>query len=372
MFKSDIGGSGQGVFPVYFGGNKGDQRSYLNLATCGTRVATVPNYTCAGEQNQVPMAGLSDVEPAMFRGINVPADDPTYPQDGLSVDQLGELDTVPIVQTVFGVAVNKSLRDALQAKQGLTAGSEDEAQRPSMSLIEATSYFSGALGSPSTGAGWQPIVGAADAKKDSRVNVCRRVAGSGSQAAANAHLIQFPCNASAGTVADSTYSDNGLTNAVASVGPTGSLFVFEGSSTGNVISCLGAAEDKSAYAIGHVSKENAETGAKWRHVKLDGIAPSRANLQNGKYTYFFESTMQWHKDHFATLAQDQQDFLTQFRAEAAKPDSLSKLATATKQGVAALPDSYAGAFGTGTQNEIDFGSRVSRLGNSCAAPIVVK
>lgn len=372
MFKSDIGGSGQGVFPVYFGGLQGDQRSYLNLATCGARVAAVPNYTCAGEQTQVPMAGLSDVEPGMFRGLNVPTDDATYPQDGLNVDQLGELDTLPVIQTVFGVAVNKSLRDALQTKQGLTAGSEAEDQRPSMSLIEATSYFSGALGSPGTGAGWQPIVSSGDAKKASRVNVCRRVAGSGTQAAANAHLIQFPCNASAGSVADASYSDNGLANAVASVGPTGNLFVFEGSSTGNVVSCLGAAEDKAAYAIGHVSKENDETGAKWRHVKLDGIAPSRANLQNGKYTYFFESTMQWHKGRFDGLAQDQQDFLTQFRAEASKPDSLSKLSTATKRGVAALPDSYAGAFGTGSQNEIDFGSRVSRLGNSCAAPIAVK
>ena len=33
--------------------------------------------------------------------------------------------------------------------------------------------------------------------------------------------------------------------------------------------------------------------------------------------------------------------------------------------VAALPDSYAGDFGTGSANEIAFGSRVSRGGNSC-------
>lgn len=372
LFKSDIGGSGQGVFPVYFGGAEGATRSFLNLNTCGTRAASAPNYTCTGEQTQVSMAGVSDVEPGMFKGINTPTDDPSYPQDGLSDEQLGAMDIAPLFQTVFGVAVNKSLRDAMQTKQGLTAGSDDEAQRPSMSLVEATSYFSGSLASPSAGMGWQAIVGASDAKKDTRVNVCRRVQGSGTQAAANATLVGFPCNGSALPVADSSFSDGGLTNAISSVGPSGEVFVYEGSSTGNVISCLGAAEDSAAYAIGHVSKENNEAGSKWRHVKLDGIAPSRDNVKAGKYGYFFESTMQWHRDYVATLSADQQQFLADFRTEAGKPSSLAKLSSSTQNGVAALPESYAGAFGSGTTDEIAFGSRVTRGGNSCSAPIFAK
>jgi len=372
LFKSDIGGSGQGVFPVYFGGAEGATRSFLNLSTCGTRAASAPNYTCTGEQTQVPMAGVSDVEPAMFKGVNTPTDDPTYPLDGLNDEQLGALDIAPLFQTVFGVAVNKSLRDAMQAKQGLTVGSDDEAQRPSISLVEANSYFSGALGSPSAGLGWQPIVSASDAKRATRVNVCRRVNGSGTQAAANAMFAGFPCNSAAGTVAEAGSSTEVLPNAVSSVGTTGDFFVFEGSSTGNVISCLGTAEDKAAYAIGHVSKENAEAGSKWRHVKLDGIAPSRDNVKAGKYSYFFESTMQWHSGHVATLSADQQQFLSEFRAEAGKPSSLAKLTAATQNGVAALPVAYAGAYGEGTADEIAFGSRVIRGGNSCSAPIVAK
>ena len=372
FFKSDIGGSGQGVFPVYFGGAQGDTRTFLSVQTCSTRAASVPNYTCSTEQSQVPSAGVSDVEPALFKGQNTPLDDPSYPPDGLSDLQLGEMTTTPLFQTVFGVAVNKALRDALQAKQGLTVGDETEVNRPSMSSIEAASYFAGLLGDPSSGLGWQPIVGANDAKKATRVNVCRRVQGSGTQASANAFLNGFPCNSAAGTIADRTYSDNGLVNAVASVGPTGNLFVFEGSSTGNVISCLGGAEDKAAYAIGHVSKENSESGSKWRHVKLDGIAPSRDNVKAGKYAYFFESTMQWHNAHVGTLAQDQQDFLSQFAAEAGKPSSLAKLSATTQNGVAALPVAYAGAYGVGTTEEIAFGSRVTRGGNSCAVPFVAK
>lgn len=377
LFKSDLGGSGQGVFPVYFGGANGATRSFLSLTNCSARVAPAnpSNYTCSTEQNQIPTGGVSDVEPGLFKGINVPGDDPSYPQDGLSGDQLGEMDIAPLFQTVLAVATNKSLRDAMQAKQGLTVGSEAEADRPSISLAEATSYFTGALGSPAEGKGWQVIVGATDAKKDTRVNVCRRVNGSGTQASANAFIVQFPCNSSAPSPATFDFSDanllgpNGEPPLATQAGPAGSLMVFEGSTTGNVITCLGSAEDNGGYAIGHVSKENNEqaTGSKWRHVKLDGVAANRDNVKNGKYAYFFESTMQWHTSYVnsSDVTQDQRDFLSQFRAEAAKPDSLARLSSANQQGVAALPDSYAGVFGTGTANEIAFGSRVSRGGNSC-------
>jgi len=372
MFKSDIGGSGQGVFPVH----AQSARSFLSLSTCGARVATVPNYTCNGEQTQVPMAGMSDVEPGLFKGVNVPQDGSNYPADGLSDAQLAELNIAPLFQTVFGVAVNKALRNAMQTAQGLTAGSEDAAQQPSMSLAQATSYFGGYLTTPSAGLGWQPIVAANDAKRASRVNVCRRVAGSGTQAAANAFLLGLPCNGSAYAPADSGYSDAGLSNAVASVGATGEMFVFEGSSTGNVISCLNQAETNNAYAIGHVSKENAPattgTIGQWRHVKLDGVEPSRDNTKAGKYNYFFESTMQWNTATFDGLSSDQQDFLTAFRGEAGKPASLAKLSAATQNGVAALPESYAGAYAAGTADEISFGSRVSRGGNSCQAPVIFK
>lgn len=367
FFKSDLGGSGQGVYPVYFGGAEGATRPFLSLANCSTRAAAVPNYTCSTEQNQIPMGGVSDVEPGLFKGINVPGDDPNYPQDGLSADQLAALDSAPVFQLVAAVAANKSLRDAMQAKQGLTVGSDAEADRPSISLAEATSYFTGSLAAPADGLGWQILVGDANPKAATRVNICRRVNGSGTQAMANAFIVQFPCNSAAQTPATADFSDPPRANLATNAGPAGNLFVFEGSTTGNVISCLGAAEDNAAYALGHVSKENNElaSGSKWRHLKIDGIAPNRDNVKNGKYGYFFESTMQWHTGLFATLSQDQQDFLTQFRATASTPDSLAKLAAANQQGVAALPDAYAGAFGTGTANEIAFGSRVSRGGNSC-------
>lgn len=377
LFKSDLGGSGQGVFPVYFGAiGDNPTRTFLDLGTCDTRTSgAAPNYRCAGEQAQVPMAGISDVEPGLFKGVNVPPDDPSYPADGLTPAQLADLDTGTLFQTVFAPAVNLALRNEMQARQGLVSGSEAEADRPSMSLAELSSYFSGVLSDPSSGLGWQPIVRATDPLRNSRVNICRRVNGSGTQASANAFILQFPCNSSAPLPADRTFSDSPLGNlpqSASNAGPSGNIFVFEGSTTGNVISCLSAAQTNLGYAIGHVSKENNEAGSNWRHVRVDGIAANRDNVKSGKYNYFYESTMQWHVAKFAALSPDQKDFLTQFRAEASKPDSLARLAPANQLGVAALPTSYAGAFGTGSANEIAFGSRALRGGNSCQVPVIVK
>jgi hypothetical protein len=380
LYKSDIGGSGQGVFPVYFGSiSPFPTRSFLtvNDPNCpGPRAATIPNYTCStAEQQQVPMVGVSDAEPALFKTINVPEDDPTYPQDGLSPTQLAALAVTPLFQTVFGVAVNKSLRDAMQTAQGLTAGSEVDAQQPTISKGQAASYFAGVLGDPSSNLGWQTLVSATDPKRGTRVNVCRRVPGSGTQAAANAYFANFPASSDPLNVARFDVSDTGLTNASSSVGATGSLFVFEGSTTGNVIACLNQADAAGvgAYAIGHVSRENVPAaGANWRHVKLDGFLPSRDNVKSGLYNYFYESTVQWATVKFNSLTVDQRAFLTGFRDEARRPASLALLSTAAQGGVAALPDTYPGAFGTGTAPEITFGSRVSRGGNSKVDPLFFK
>ena len=376
LFKSDIGGSGQGVFPVYLR----SQRGFLDLTSCGTRAGTVPNYTCAGEQQKVPMAGVSDVEPGMFTGVNVPKDDPSYPPGGLSSAQISDLDVRPLFQTIFAVAVNKALRDAMQSAQGILPVGDAGAE-PTMSRTAAGSFFTGALTSPASGLGWQSLVKTTDVLKDSQVNICRRVDGSGTQASANAFFLTFPCNNNALALADKSFSDVGPDDqALSNVVSTGNVFIYEGSTTGNVISCLNAADTNGAYAIGHVSKENVPNAVatatnpvgNWRHVKLDGVSPNRDNTKGGQYDYFFESTMQWNKLEFATLSTDQKGFLTAFAARARLPSSLAKLSSSAQNGVAATPGTYAGAYGTGTADEIKFGSRVSRGGNSCVPPTFAK
>jgi hypothetical protein len=154
--------------------------------------------------------------------------------------------------------------------------------------------------------------------------------------------------------------------------PTGTLFVFEGPGTGDVVTCLNTANTKGGYAIGHVSRENVPGTNQWKHVRLEGAQPSRDNAKAGRYDYLVESTIQYNNAAFAALSAAQKSFVTGFIAQARTPDALARLSTANQQGVAALPDSYAGAFGTGTANEIAFGSRVTRAGNSCNPLTAVK
>jgi hypothetical protein len=407
VFKSDAGGSAQGVFPVFFQ----DQRPFVQpvpLSGCTTTTTVDRVYSgCPGTRNQAPNFGISDVEPNVFKGFNVPkdpldADDDIYPADGLSPAQQALLQITPVVQTIFGVAVNNRLYDDMFAKQGLaakfsstgalcTTASTDENCIPSIGYAEARSLFSG------TEANWRLLSNNA-ALQNSQLNICRRVDGSGTQAAANLHLLTFPCNGSAGAPADWTFSSSAAPEAVSSslsttesgktianylidnmgggtgVGPmpSGTTFVFEGPGTGDVVSCLNRANNAQGYAIGHVSKENVPGTGLWKHVRLEGANPLRDNAKQGRYDYTVESTVQYLKTAFNALTASQRAFITGFTNEIKKPDSLAKLSTANQQGVAALPSSYTGAFGSGNANTIAFGSRVTRAGNSCNPMTAVK
>lgn len=426
VYKSDQGGSAQGVFPVALE----NARPFVNASDLANCTATTPDrvYTnCTSQQTAVPQFGISDVEPALFQGVNVPNDplDPavaTYPGGGLSAAQLAALDIKPVVQTIFGVAVNNALYNAMFANQGIsgrrdaagaacTNASTDQNCVPTIGYSQARTVFSGTFDN------WSLLVGTADAKRNSQVNICRRVQGSGTQAAANLVLGNVPCSASAlppkdwavstsaapdemspflnTTVGGSTINrylndnmgngwtdsdgDGALdapgTDAYGATMPSNAVFVFEGPGSGDVVSCLRMAEYTGGYAIGHVSRENTGAAALatgWRHVKLEGASPLRDEAKAGRYDYVVESTIQRLKAPSVPLSAQQAAFITAFTTEIAKPAALTKLSSGNQNGVTALPTSYAGNFGTGTAAEITFGSRVTRDGDSCQPLRAVK
>jgi ABC-type phosphate transport system substrate-binding protein len=376
FYKIDRGGSAQGVQPVASPAGVGTPLPYMDLTSCGARVATVPNYTCTGlAASQVPLLGVSDVEPQLFVGVNVPTG---FNAGGLSAAELGALTVTPVVQTVFGVAVNTRLRDALQAAQGLVVGDNTDANRPSVPRSVVGSIFRGEAADPANGLGWHAL---GVASPDKQVNVARRVAGSGTQAAANMYFGGFPCGPNAkipATNTDFPSSTGGNSNAGPFTG-TG-LYVYEGSSTGNVISFLTNAQADAVnapYAIGHVSLENAET-ASFKHVRVDGVLPTRANATAGRYDYVVESTFQYITNKVNTLkasasATDKVvgNFVEAFVTSSGLPKNLAALSVANQNGVASLPDAgpfNAAAVQTNVLNGGDltrFNSRMSRGGNSC-------
>jgi hypothetical protein len=280
-------------------------------------------YKCGNTNEQkVPDAGFSDIEPNKFFGINTPAGLPEYvTSSGLTLSTFGAL--------VFGTPVTLDLRNALQAVQGLTVGAEDEANMPSLSDIEIRSLFTGGVANwnnfmvtnPAAPAGPKialashpAVVALGTVPVDKKVQICRRVNGSGTQAQSNAIWLNWPCDTTVVTPA----SEPG--NPV--LGPV----VANNSGSSDVSRCLDDFNDGSnastknaaltkRWAIGINSTENNTNNAfSYRFIKVNGAAPTIQAVHAGDYYDYAEQSFQYrtNTDRLlnATLAADKTDTLT--------------------------------------------------------------
>lgn len=346
--KSDQGGSGNGVFPVAYS----QALPFLNLvaAQCNatTKVCKSAGFTRA------PDGGVSDVSPTAFNPeFNRPLEPVNFSDKGAFPDvtnsNFSRVDGV--VQTVFGLAVSQPLYAALQADQGVGTG------RPTVPTAVISSMLSNAF-DPSIS--WKALLpNSAAGVQNQQINICRRVNGSGTQTSANRYWHEYASNTASLFPADNA-GNSEFPSDINNVGNAGTILVYEGSSTGNVRDCLAKANDVNAFAIGHVSLENAET-AKWKFAKIDGAEGSRDNAKKGFYHYVFESTMQVRNSAAAT----QKSFLNAFIDASKRPANLNQLSTAAQNGVMALPTAStcaAAEFGSYAVNsaEAKFCSRVRR------------
>jgi hypothetical protein len=312
VYKSSVGGSGNGTAPVA----NSSTLAFMDLATMpaigsggattapaagtcsnATTIAAVPpvgtdtiglpayqdvicNQTLV---NKVTEAGLSDVEPALFKGSVT----------GLDNTALGKLAVSPINQLVFGVPVTTGLRNALQAAQGLTVGAEDEANMPSLSKAQVTGIYTGSIIT------WDQL---GLSNPDDPVNaiwVVRRVQSSGTQTSARVYFLNDPCAPGmAQFVADGDPAVASNALACSSADPLGAGYglVYQGSGSGNVVTCLNEHETDKRWAVGVLSTEfvagsTGNTG--YRFIKVDGAAPTLFNAANGTYQYVMEATLQW-------------------------------------------------------------------------------
>lgn len=381
------GGSGNGVYPIAkqvdsggaFNTAAGTRRQIVSPGSCTGAAAP---YTCGTAQHgdRYSDAGISDVEPAMFRfDLNKPA---AFASTALEDFEIGNLDVASQFQVIFGIAATNNLYEDLATAQGLSTGA---GQVPSLSRTSLIALFSGSLSDPASGLGWQAIFTPgtlpANPAVTGPVNIGRRVNGSGTQTAANAYFQAYGCSPTAN-----------LAPADASGTNPGSIVIDEGSGTGNVITFLNGRNAAGEYAVGLVSKENAPAvGSGWKHVAIDGVVPSRDNAKTGKYDYVYEQTMQWNTaylDNFRTLpvgsggagyalpagvtVADLKSFLSTFRSRSGNPVVLDSIASsAVKEGIAALGNFNEGyifndpALTTQGLANKKFVSRMTRNGSSC-------
>lgn len=279
-------------------------------------------YKCGATVVQrVPDAGFSDIEPNKFFGINTPGGLPGYTaSSAVTSATFGAL--------VFGTPVSLDLRNALQAAQGLTVGSETEANMPSLTTTEIRSLFSGVIPNwnsfmvtnPAAPAGPKialatlpAVVALGTVPADKKVQICRRVNGSGTQAQFNAIFTNWPCDTTTTTMPQApgnTFS-----------GPV----VAENSGSSDVSRCIDDFNDGSnastknaaltkRWAIGINSTENNMNNAfSMRFIKINGAAPTIQAVHAGDYEDYAEQSFQYRTNSStllnASLAADKTDTL---------------------------------------------------------------
>ena len=404
VYKRDQGGSGQGVTPILV--PAAASRMDVTAAGCVRNIALpaapapatdiqIPSYLCSSvDATAVPDGGISDVEPALLQqAVNR--------QTGVAALAIpATVNFGSVVQGIFGVAVNKKLYTRLQEAQNIvpvdvpadqdTWTAADIASIPSLSTEFVRAALTGGIvGNAAANRGWNLVVPAAPVVAGKTINVCRRVEGSGTQAASNAFFALNPCQSGYNAaLSPSGFAQPAATPAVAGVNGTlgvraTSTAYSEATSSGNVENCLGTtvesavnpadATDNEAYGIAVLGRENnprANGGDKgYRYVKLDGVAPIRALAKAGDYQFVYEATLQWNTAN-AGLTADKIAFLTNLRSNIGKSASLAKADADTRQGVMAPPATYSGAYAALTNvDELAFGSRAGRANNNSCTPI---
>jgi len=375
LHKRSKGGSGQGVQPV--ADAVAIDAMNINNGNCTETAAGSKDWRCTisntGDLVQrVSHAGISDVEPALFVGLNVPEG-----AKPVTKAQLQELEVTSMNAVVFGIPVTTNLRNALQVAQGLTEGVDDEANMPSLSKGQVAGLMSGAIpdwglvmvnGVPLTEvAGVTPPV-AEGSEGFSLVHVCRRVPGSGTQAQMNAKFLNTPCAAGVSEPLRADASD-------ADFGPV----VVENSGSGDLTSCLNDKFTANNWAVGIQSLEkNADLDDDFRFIKIDGVAPTLENVASNKYFDWVETTMQWRKTN-QKPAGDVLNILKVIAKNASSPANINSLNAGFDHPFAATPGAYLALSSNGHAPSIPFDGAnpvavsshaTSGKPNSCATPLV--
>ncbi len=316
LYKYSVGGSANGVTPV----NNASNLPFLDLTklntscTAGsatadadgtaTNLSTYQVFSCTAASsnlvtNTLSYIGISDVEPAFFGAPS----------------SYSKLSSAGLASVIFGVPVSKNAYNALQVAQGLTEGSLTEANMPSLSQAQITSMFT------QEGQTWSGL-GTGITLADDTVYVARRPNSSGTQKTFEA-LIARTVNGTLG--ARNCQSDvesfvsgvDALDNNVVNNTCDGSNLVVNGSGSGQVAACLNKHNDAGRGAVGVQTTETKVTSSsKFLFVKIDGVAPTQANVASGKYTAYSDAAINLRTGATSPTASadNYSNFVTKFKA----------------------------------------------------------
>lgn len=273
---------------------------------------------CSGVIIQaIPDVGVADEDPALFN----------IGQQAISASLINNLNTTPLFQNQFAVAVTLNLYRALQRAQSLTLD-DTLANMPTLTKAQISGLYSGLITS------WSQILSPNGTAINSatynngtavsgQVYLCRRGDNSGTNVSADVYFLRNRCNytPSAGILAQvatpmlqvtsggttpctglpsgQTAENNGCTWAAANIADT----VFGGAATGDVVSCLNAHSlpSSNTFAFGHLGatskfddplgvEASGEPGTShFRYIAIDSRKPTVLGMANGTWDYAFDN-----------------------------------------------------------------------------------
>jgi hypothetical protein len=376
--------------------------------------------------SRVADIGTSDIEPDKFTSafnLNVPASDfdldgvrgPVDADDVLAPHDATGLIKEGVAQLMFNTPVNLLMYQDLQRAQfpaghplfndcnpagatyGSIANSGDNANRekcmPSLSSSVIRSIFAkgGAVRSSldfqaesAYGSGvYAEQVATTNGATDNSIQICRRVNGSGTQAQFNAMLLGYPCDATLDSSIDTLVPE--------SEGPL-TTFVTEGESSGDVEKCANdfnngtntslknsALRKRWAISIQSLEKNapSATTGLysnAYRHIKIDGFAPTLVNAHAGQYFDIGQQSLQY-KAGAPTITVDAFNALKPFIQDPLKLPALNKTHAFGVSGWLATPSATVTPDSKlSFTRPVNWFRRVSstNVANTCALPSAFK
>jgi ABC-type phosphate transport system substrate-binding protein len=312
FYHRATGGSWWGVAPIARALPL--QRLQVNVNCAATGNAS-PSYVCPDIVNAIPDVGVSDEEPVLFGGVNVPP-----PETPLSASELAHLTVFSPAAELFAVAVTANVAAT------------------NLNKADVTSLLTG------TALDWSAVL-LNEAPAD--VFICRRAPGSGTQAFSNAYFLHNPCG-------------GGLSPLSATDSPT----VTEAVTSGDVVQCLNNHYAAGRKAIGILSLENQPQAADhYKFVNVDGVGATEMNAvcgtNCGDYDLYSEPTFQYRNTTVAGVLAPTaalKTFIDAFIAHAGDPGVLAGITGLVASPINYVPSSYATGW---VMNS-------SRLGDMCA------
>ena len=227
IIKRSTGGSAMGVIPL-------GRSTTIEVPdwSNGTSSVSASEYIVpltTASAGLIPDIGVSDVEPAMFTGINT-----ENGYTALTSIEKGTLTSASWSQLAEGIAVTRAVAENTVLSDNFIRGA----------LTKSTGYTS-----------WKKADGTTDP-----VIVCRRIEGSGTQAAFNSYFTGFPntstyngyAKVTPAKTTDSLGYDGSHAGTTADpmiVDPSAGYTVFEGDGSGEARKCLQAAQNKNDITL---------------------------------------------------------------------------------------------------------------------------